>query len=412
MQKMTGNIPTMTPRIICVLFFMAMAVMQASGQLREVPPSRHGQPEQRFMEEWKRNPPRPLQTADTAVLVFIGDVMLHTRQMENSHERYLRKGGSAPASDHEAYDFSPYLEDIRDSIMAADVTVANMEFTLGGPPFTGYPSFSAPDSYARYMAECGVDVFLTANNHICDKGQKGFGRTLRKYREMEKSHGIKTAGSHDTECPGSTGILYVRAKGIKIAILNFTYGTNVPAGKRYKAYMTSISDMEHAMGQAKAGKADLIIALPHWGNEYTLRHSKSQEETAEWLAENGADIIIGSHPHVVQDCDTIVTAGGRKVPVIYSLGNIISNMSAPDTQLGLMLTVRVAIHPDGATEILRPEYRFTWCSLPGRLTDSHKTVFVRDYIGRQDAWQSSYEWLKMKRTYFRVRRETGIEDME
>ena len=125
-----------------------------------------------------------------------------------------------------------------------------------------------------------------------------------------------------------------------------------------------------------------------------------------------ADIIIGSHPHVVQDCDTIVTAGGRKVPVIYSLGNIISNMSAPDTQLGLMLTVRVAIHPDGATEILRPEYRFTWCSLPGRLTDSHKTVFVRDYIGRQDAWQSSYEWLKMKRTYFRVRRETGIEDME
>ena len=121
MQKMTGNIPTMTPRIICVLFFMAMAVMQASGQLREVPPSRHGQPEQRFMEEWKRNPPRPLQTADTAVLVFIGDVMLHTRQMENSHERYLRKGGSAPASDHEAYDFSPYLEDIRDSIMAANL---------------------------------------------------------------------------------------------------------------------------------------------------------------------------------------------------------------------------------------------------------------------------------------------------
>ena len=150
------------------------------------------------MEMLRKTPPAPLP-ADTAVLVFIGDVMLHSAQIENAHGRYRDKGGNGSPDMHEAYDFQPYLSGIRHVLEEADIAVANMEFTLAGHPFTGYPAFSAPDSYAEYMASCGIDIFLTANNHIFDKGQRGLRRTMERYRGLEKSHGIKTAGSIDTE---------------------------------------------------------------------------------------------------------------------------------------------------------------------------------------------------------------------
>ena len=142
--------------------------------------------------------------------------------------------------------------------------------------------------------------------------------------------------------------------------------------------------------------------------------SRDEERKMQaWLAENGADIIIGTHPHVVQDCDTlhVMTAAGPKdVPVIYSLGNIISNMSAPDTQIGLMLTINAVKTPDGEMQLLTPETTFTWCSLPGRLSDSHRTVPVKEFLDRKDEWISSYDWTKMKTTYLRVKEVTGIRD--
>lgn len=364
------------------------------------------------MEMLRKTPPAPLP-ADTAVLVFIGDVMLHSAQIENAHGRYRDKGGNGSPDMHEAYDFQPYLSGIRHVLEEADIAVANMEFTLAGHPFTGYPAFSAPDSYAEYMASCGIDIFLTANNHIFDKGQRGLRRTMERYKGLEKSHGIKTAGSIDTENESAGTPLYVRAKGIKIALLNFTYGTNVPMKGRYMASIADTAAMKKAIGKAKDDSAELIIALPHWGNEYRLKHSASQRRTAEWLAKNGADIIIGTHPHVIQDCDTItVNKNGteKTVPVIYSLGNIISNMSAANTQLGLVLTVKVARDTCGMAELLPPEFEFTWCSLPARRSGSHRTVFVKEYLRQDDGLMTAYERTKMKDTYLRVKKETGIKD--
>ena len=117
------------------------------------------------------------RSMDTLTLAFIGDVMLHQAQIAGS----LRDDGS--------HDFTGYFSSIADDLTEADIATANMEFTLAGEPYTGYPSFSAPDSYAEYMAECGIDVFLTANNHILDKGEKGLDRTIRAYRELEKKYG-------------------------------------------------------------------------------------------------------------------------------------------------------------------------------------------------------------------------------
>ena len=344
------------------------------------------------------------KTPGTLRIAFIGDVMLHQAQITSS----CRGNGD--------FDFSEYFAGIKDDLEGADLAIANMEFTMAGEPYTGYPAFSAPDEYAEYMADCGVDVFLTANNHILDKGEKGLLRTLSVYRRLERERGIRMAGSAENADSAARNYpLLLNAGGLKIAIINFTYGTNSSFGKPWPGTnLTVREEIRKALEKARDSGAGLIIAVPHWGNEYETSHAPSQEELARWLAANGADLIVGSHPHVVQDTDMleVTDAGGnpRKVPVIYSLGNAISNMSAANTQIGLLLNVHVARDCWGSVSDIIPEYVFLWSSLPGRLKDRHCTVKVKDYIGKEKYWRQPYEYRKMVNTYLNIKALTGIED--
>lgn len=341
---------------------------------------------------------------DSVVLRFLGDVMLHQAQIDNCR----REDGM--------FDFSGYFKSIGKDLSEADLSVANMEFTLAGEPYSGYPAFCAPDEYAEYMAACGIDVFLTANNHILDKGEKGLERTLSTYRRLERETGIRITGSAENEAMSRLcNPLLVSVKGIRLAFINFTYGTNAAFGKKYPG--TRLTDRQEILASIKRAEklgADYVIALPHWGEEYDTRHSAAQKELAVWLAENGVDLVVGAHPHVVQDtgCISVADDGGgtRHVPVIYSLGNAISNMSAPDTQIGLMYEMK--LYTDGAGGICSAEQGFTflWSSLPGRLSDSHTVVKVKDYIGRKGCWKMGYEYDKMVSTYHNIKTLTGIED--
>lgn len=344
--------------------------------------------------------PAEMQEPDTVILRFIGDVMLHQAQIDNAWDG---KGN---------FDFSGYFDGIRDDLASADVAVANMEFTLAGEPYSGYPAFSAPDSYAEYAAQCGIDVFLTANNHILDKGEKGLVRTLSVYRGLEGKYGTKMTGSAaDEEEAGTNYPLFLNVKGLKIALINFTYGTNLTSGKKYPGTnLTVKEDILKALQKAERLGAGLVVALPHWGEEYRTSHSPVQEETAVWLAENGADLIVGTHPHVVQDTCILDTRRGGRVPVIYSLGNAISNMSAANTQTGLLLEVRIPVDAFGEAGEAVPYFTFLWSSLPGRLSDSHTVVKVKDYISRKDEWKQEYEYSKMVSTYIRIKELTGIKD--
>lgn len=347
---------------------------------------------------------------------FIGDIMLHSSQIENAGKRF-RKNMSGTYGPHQDFDFSPYFMNIRDSLEKPDIAVANMEFTLAGEPFTGYPSFSAPDSYAEYIADCGIDIFLTANNHILDKGRHGITRTLDRYGEMAHRKGIHVTGASLDEVRFmEDNPLIIHKKGLKIAFINMTYGTNASVAGEYPKVnrISDLNSMESLMERAEASDPDFTVVLPHWGTEYVKTHSESQERLAEWLAGKGADMIIGSHPHVVQDSSTIKVMAGdglyRKVPVFYSLGNAISNMSAQDTQAGLLVNVRVIKEMNGKTRIHSIGCSYMWCSLPGRLTDSHCTILVKDYIGKRHLWKMPYEYDKMIQTYERVGRTTGIRD--
>ncbi len=347
---------------------------------------------------------------DTVTLTIVGDVMMHSAQIENARKRRLASTGNAPADDPGSYDFGPCLAGIRDMLSAADITVANMEFTHSGPPYSGYPAFSAPESYSDYIADCGVDVFLTANNHILDGGAAGALRTIGVYRSMS-GRGIHTAGCFaDSVSLASGQPLILECRGLRVAILNFTYGTNVePEGEWPKVCLTDRAEMLEALKRARRD-ADIVIAIPHWGVEYRLAHSREQEDVARFLATHGADAIIGGHPHVVQDTGSFERFPVGEIPVVYSLGNLISNMSARDTQIGLVVTLPLVRYSDGSARVADLRYTLTWCSLPGGLTDCHATVPVREMLGRRDEWLNPSDYDKMVSTYNRIQSTSGIHE--
>ena len=322
---------------------------------------------------------------DTVTVSFIGDVMMHERQL--------------------GYDCDGFFSELGAITRDADISVANLEFSLAGKPYTGYPSFSAPDRYAYSIAGHGVDVFLTANNHVLDKGRKGIIRTLEVYDTMRDSLGVQYTGCASSPAADSLlNPLIVVGKGIRIALVNCTYDNN------YKPYsgwpvirMMDREDVAQMFVRAKERGADFIIALPHWGEEFKLRHSREQQEWAGWLAEQGADLIVGAHPHVVQD-----TSHVSGVPVIYSMGNAVSNMSAENTRIELAVRARFVHHPGGAMEMLEPELIFLWCCLPGTLRDNYVTIPVQDFISRRDEWLAPSDYDNMTETYQRVIKGTGI----
>lgn len=365
--------------IVCISLLLLMKVAGMASAQQKYP--------QINIQE-AMTPRLPEHDRDTLTICILGDMMMHEAQIANA----LRADGS--------YDFSTYFMHIAEDIRTADIAIANMEFTLAGTPYSGYPCFSAPDSFAIYLKECGFDVFLTANNHIYDKGTEGAQRTLETYRKLGVSYtGMACdSGSHEATTP-----LEIDRKGISIAIINTTYGTNQGIASYWPRvnYLNSRQIIETALD--KAEHCDFTIVFPHWGEEYILTHSQEQERTAAWLAGKGADMIIGAHPHVIQDTGNI-----DGVPVIYSLGNAVSNMSAANTQLELMVKVRMAREGMRIKEMLPPEFTYLWCSRPGGYCSSYTVLPVAGFIGTREKWQGPWEYDKMMATYERVRRITGI----
>jgi poly-gamma-glutamate synthesis protein (capsule biosynthesis protein) len=330
---------------------------------------------------------------------IFGDMMMHSQQISTA----LESDGS--------YNFGSYFTHIQKYLDKSDLNVVNMEFTLAGTPYSGYPAFSAPDEYANHIAKCGFNIFLAANNHICDKYSAGMIRTLNVYRELEQSHGIHfTGAAADEEELDRTTPLVVEHKGIKIAFINATYGTNLACEKKWPQtnYLNNREKLARDLEKAEE-QADITIVMPHWGEEYVLHHSTKQKATAQWLIEHGADIIIGSHPHVVQDKETIEW-NQSQVPVVYSLGNLVSNMSAANTQIGLMATIKIVKSLNNKCRILPIDFTYLWSSRPEGYCNSYTILPVKDFIESSDGWVGEWEYEKMKTTYNRVKEKTGIKE--
>jgi poly-gamma-glutamate synthesis protein (capsule biosynthesis protein) len=335
-------------------------------------------------------PKAMLNAPDTVSVIVIGDVMMHAKQLVRDHH--------------------PFMERIAPALRAADFAVANMEFPLGGEPYAGYPAFSTPDYYAWYAAEdCGIDVFLTGNNHVLDRASRGLQRTLDVYAKIRDSLGVRQTGAARNQKElEETYPLMLSRHGLKIALVNFTYGTNTgPDTEWPKVNRMHKDEISAAIRKARENGADFVVALPHWGTEYQLSPDASEVSWAKWLVSEGVDAIVGSHPHVVQDTTHI-----KGVPVIYSLGNAISNMSIINSRLGLAATLRFVHDPlTGEKRMLEPELRFLWCTLPERLLpDSYASLFVKEWANRRDDWLTPSDFDNMISTWERVKNTCGIED--
>lgn len=299
------------------------------------------------------------QAQDTLSLLFIGDVMQHEPQITSAYDGVSK-----------TYEYDHCFKFIRQTMADADITIANLEVTLAGKPYSGYPMFSAPDALAAALKNAGVDILVTANNHTCDKRKKGVIRTL----DVLDSLGITHTGSFRNQAEKDQNYpLLIEEKGFRLALLNYTYGLNgMPIDPPTKVNMIEEATIKADVAKAKSMKVDKVIAFMHWGLEYTHVPSKEQIEAANWLFDSGADIIIGAHPHVLQPMYFIEKENKEQL-LVYSLGNFISDQRTAPRDGGAMFRMEL-VRRDGLVFIENPGYVLTWVWRP--TLDGKRRYFV------------------------------------
>ena len=258
-----------------------------------------------------------------ATLLFAGDLMVHTPQL-------------TAARTSEGYDFSPSFTYLKPLIEEADLAVVNLETTLAAKgAYTGYPLFRSPAAMADAMREAGFDVALLANNHCMDYGARGARETIDALDRVGLKHtGVFRSARERNARPH----LYLQINGISIALLNYTYGTNgMPVVKPAVVNRLDTVRMKEDIRRAKEWMPDCLAVALHWGIEYERKPNRDQRRMAEFLRREGVQLIIGSHPHVVQPIEQD-SLGGL---IVYSLGNLLSNQHKRYTDGGLMVRVEL-----------------------------------------------------------------------
>lgn len=273
-----------------------------------------------------------------------GDIMCHLTNVKNAYN-----------STSKDYDFSNVFENIAKYTQNADITVGNLETTFAGASrgYTGYPTFNTPEVLGQNLKDIGFDVICTANNHSIDKGYSGIESTLNFLDEYGLDH-MGTARSKQEQ----NTILVKDLNGIKIAFLAYTYGTNgitIPAGKEYSVNLIDKDLIKEHIELAKDQNVDVICVSMHWGTEYRLTPHSTQEDLADFLFNNGVDIILGSHPHVLEPMEkrTITLEDGTTKDgfVIYSLGNFVSGQIYANTKSTVILDIQITKNSEGKISI-------------------------------------------------------------
>lgn len=293
-------------------------------------------------------PTDSVATHQEVTLLFAGDLMQHKPQIDAAR----RANGT--------YDYSGVFDEMAPEIQKADIAIANFEVTLGGPPFKGYPQFCAPDEYLQAAIDCGFDVLTTCNNHSVDTYARGINRTIT----IMDSLGVKHLGTYRDEADRAAKYPFLIEKnGIRICLLNYTYGTNgIPVPKPCVVNLIDTAVIARDIAKAKTMHPDVIIAIPHWGDEYQLLPNKAQRDLADWMFAHGIDHIVGGHPHVVEPIE-VRAIGGEKHLLAYSLGNFVSNQSRPNTDGGTMVRLTLT-KADGHTTLTDCGYTLYWVSRP------------------------------------------------
>lgn len=272
----------------------------------------------------------------TVDLIMVGDILAH----EGVYNSGFFPDGSI--------NFDHIFANVKDDIQAADIAIVNQEVVLGGIDLglSGYPCFNSPTELGDSLVTAGFNVILHATNHSLDKGITGIDNTLQFWKENYPD--LPILGIHDeTFTDYETQDIYVHEKdGLRIAILNYTYGTNgIPIPQSRPLIVNMLDEEKVALDIARAKEiSDFVIVCPHWGTEYIYTPDSYQQNWTQFFYEHEVDLVIGTHPHVIEPVEWIEEEGNdHKMLVYYSLGNFVSNQDKLPRMLGAMAKVSITM---------------------------------------------------------------------
>lgn len=330
-------------------------------------------------------------------ITAVGDIMVHDGELNSARSGDTKSGYN--------YDFTPFFTQVKPIIESADLAIGNLETTISGEDkkYTGYPMFNSPDTLLDALKWTGFDVLTTCNNHCLDRYEAGLISTIEN---LDKRGLLHTGTFKEKE--DRDKILTVDVKGIKVAILAYTYGTNgIPIKNPYQVNLLNMDTMLGDVERAKAEKPDVIIACLHFGNEYVRQPNNSQKEAVEKLFNAGVNIVLGSHPHVVQPAQKrSVSAddGSYKDEfVIYSMGNFVSDQRGDYKDIGVITNLYIQKNfKTGKITINNYEFIPTWVQ---RYNSGGKREYrilpmptaIKNYEDKKDALIGSSDYNYMKK---------------
>ena len=300
----------------------------------------------------ERTVPEPPPRVERIVIAAVGDLMTHSPQFTSARTA-------------EGYDFGPCFAPVAARLSGADLAIGNFETVVAGAErgFSGYPTFNAPDEFAKAAAGAGFDVLTTANNHVLDRGPSGLERTLEVLDDLD----VKHTGSARTKTEAASFVI-ADVKGVSVAVLAYTYGMNGFTAPVDRPWMVNVIDqarMRDAVKRAREAGAEIIIVSIHNGIEYQRHPSESQVALERAMIDAGADVVLGSHPHVIQPMEmveaTAADGSARTAFIIHSLGNFVSNQRERFRDTGLVLELIFEKNlRSRATRLVGVEYTPVW----------------------------------------------------
>lgn len=275
------------------------------------------------------------------------------------------------------YNFKPIYKNVQDIISGADIAFINQE-TACAQSFEpeSYPTFNSPVDLTYDIRDVGFDIIGMANNHMLDKGALG----LRESFDNWNALGLTVIGCYEEKDDGSKYITYYEKNGIKIAFVAYTYGTNLsedPAKEGLYAPYLKQSDVAADVKEAREN-SDFVIVSVHWGEEGSMTPSAEQQSYAKIMAENGADVILGHHPHVLQPIEWLDGYEGNKTLCVYSLGNFVHEQARDYNVPGGIISFNITDSGDGDVKVDSPRFIPTVCHYPSNFYDN-VVYLLEDY---------------------------------
>ena len=316
--------------------------------------------------------PEKEEELDTLQIVMVGDMLMHEPILKSG----LKEDGT--------YNFDHLFANVKETIEEADLAIANQETIMGGPGYgyTGYPSFNTPYALADAESKAGFDVLLFATNHAMDKGLRAIYNCMDY---LDENHPEMTyLGINRSQKDQNENIYVYEKNGMKVAILNYTYGTNGISLPSDRPYLVNLLKEQKIRADIQRAEeiADFTIVCPHWGTEYNLGISRAQEKWAKIFLEEGVDLVIGAHPHVIEPVKWLISEDGHEMLVYYSLGNFVNGTSSTghgvtNRMVGGIADVTLRRNDTGEVEIAEYDAIEIVCHM-GKGTD-YTVYYMEDY---------------------------------